>query len=238
MLLRLATLIIMKSSMFLFLIIQSGAFAATVFTNNPAWNGISAQCCWGNGGEASPTFGQTIVVPSNGDQILTVFSFALFGSATSLDFGAYVQAWNGVATVGSPLFAGSGTTLTTPGAGVYTFNPNIALVPGASYILYFSTIGISQSSIAQLNFGVTATDTYAPGLFAFTNANLGAPENGNIGDLNTAFWVTNFANFNAADLAFSATFTSVPEPGTVPLLMVGFASLALSRRRLTRALGD
>ena len=217
----------MKHVLFFAIALPTLVSASTVLTNTPAWNGINYIERWGDDG-TTPTYGQTITVPSNGDNVLASFTFEMMGSP-SINFDANVQAWNGNATTGSPLFSAVGTTLGSAGFNAYTFNPSLALTPGAVYVLYFTTIGVSQTNLGALAWGATFTGNYSGGDFWLTVTDDSNPAAGDVSDLNGSAWADGGFLF---DLAFSATFTApeVPEPRTFLLSATALAAIGFLRR--------
>ncbi len=221
----------MKRLLLLSVAMTSLSSAATILTNTPAWNGSTTISPWGNSSH-TPTYGETVTVPVNGDNILSSFSFEIFGAGTpSLSFDAYVQGWSGTATTGSPLFTGAGATLTASGASAYTFSPGVALTAGSTYLLYFSILGLAEPGTNIYSWGATSPDTYSGGSFFFTNVDTASPATGSISDLNTATWSTGSC-CGVSDLAFSATFSApatVPEPASAGLFLGGIGLLAAAR---------
>jgi hypothetical protein len=55
-----------------------------------------------------------------------------------------------------------------------------------TYLLYVSTLGISQGSTEYLSLGATSADTYAGGSFYFTNVGVGSPVTHTVSELNSA----------------------------------------------------
>lgn len=202
---------------FLFLALPVLAGANTILTNSPAWGGDYAVSSWGPG--ASSTYGETITVPTNGDNVLSAFTFYISG--LSISFSANVQAWSGLSIAGSPVFSVLGTTIPAePLFAAHTFHPNVALTPGAEYILYFTIVGGAQTGTDDAAWGSTATDTYTGGGFRYSNA---------ASDLNSATWSTVPLS---PDLAFSATFVSgVPEPASFVLSAPVLVFCGFVRRR-------
>ena len=218
--------------LFLAGLLSSVAFGGEILTNNPAWNNISTIAAWGNG-DATPTYGQTITVPTDGNNILNSFTFYFEpgSGGPSINFRAYVQSWNGTQITGSPLFtSGLLATNTTAGFSAYTVNPNLALTPGNVYVLYFSTIGVTNANTNQYAFGFTP-DTYAGGAFVYSNQDMGNPATGSLSDLNANTWNHAIPD----DLAFTATFSSsTPEPQTLGMCALGLAVVGLALRRSVR----
>jgi len=210
-----------------------------IVTNNPAWDGVTTVAAWG-GLAGTPTYGETVTVPTDGDRVLSSFTVNIIGGSLSIPFNAYVQAWNGASPVGSPLFTQSGATNTTAGVSSYTFSPDLTLTPGASYLLYLSTLGISQPTSDGLAWGATTDDTYSGGSFEFAAAGQGNPAAGSVSDLTSATFTNGSTCCDVSDLAFDADFTApsvtspASEPSTGPFLTVvavSFAGVLFMRRR-------
>ena len=217
----------MRCILMLGVITASLAFGDLV-TNSPPWNGTTTVTFWG-GTTGTPTYGQTVTVPIDGNNVLTSFTFDVFGGSPSIPFDAYVQPWNGTDPTGSPLFTQSGATKTAAGEAPYTFSPDLTLTPGATYLLYFSTLGISQPTSNGVAFGATTTSTYSAGSFLFAATDQNNPAGGTISDLKSATWMNGLTCCSVGDLAFNAVFTApitstVSEPSTGPFLAVVAAS--------------
>ena len=189
---------------------------------------------WGK--DNTQTYGQTITTPT--DNILNSFSFWLGRTSTnypdpsepSLDFMAYVYAWDGGAShaTGPALYTSSvfthNATPATPFT-EYTFNTGgLSLTTGSVYALFLSTSGLAGSGRIQWE---ATGEEYAGGNFVFLN-------NGE----NTSAWTTDEWSVYASDLHFEANFagvsTTVPEPSTWLMLVTGLLALgvvAMRRRR-------
>ena len=215
-----------------FLALGSFACASEIVTNSPAWNGTNQVSPWGNDGDSTPTYGQTITVPTDGNNVLSSFTFQIFGAAPSIFYQAYVQQWGSTDPTGTPLYTSSvSATLTSAGASAYTFNPGIALTAGGTYILYFSTIGDADANTNELNWGATDASSYSGGAFWYTNQDSTTPATGSISDLNGAQWFNDGSS--VGQLAFSATFngSSAPEPGSIGLVLAGLGALVWRAKR-------
>ena len=72
-------------------ILGSIAYAGAVLTNNPAWNGTDTANSFGTG-TGTPTYGETITVPIDGNDVLTNFVFQIESAPQHIPIVAYVQA--------------------------------------------------------------------------------------------------------------------------------------------------
>ncbi|HKA01926.1 MAG TPA: PEP-CTERM sorting domain-containing protein [Candidatus Solibacter sp.] len=222
----------MRRLFLLAILTSSTVWSAVVLTNSPAWNDSTSIGTWGD--LSTPTYGETVTVPLDGNNLLSSFTFQIFTATAAIAFKGYVQNWDGTKTTGSPLFTGSGTVTGTPGAHSYTMTPNVALTPGGVYMLYFSVLGISEAIHTSTPWGSTSSDTYTGGAFFFSNVDSGSSASGSVADLNTAAWgIGTSISPSTPDLAFSATFTapSAPEPGAVGLVLLGLTVLVSRVRR-------
>jgi hypothetical protein len=176
--------------------------------------------------QGNTTIGQTITVPLD-DNVLTNFRFTVDDLLTGNDpvvhpvhFDAYVSPWDGEKASGPPVFtAGPFTTTNDPGEDGYgelfsIDTGELALTPGAQYVLFFSAAGRSDG-IRDAASLAAAFDVYPGGeiVSATTGNNLAA--------LQTDRW----ARFedHPFDLAFTATF--VPEPSS--FVLAGIAAIGL-----------
>ena len=207
------------------------ASAGEILTNSPAWNGTENVTYWGSGGFIStPTYGETVTVPTDGNNILSSFTFYISEDVFAATFRAYVQAWNGSTVTGTPLYTSPSSftsTGLTPAYDAYTFSPNATLTPGGVYLLYFSTIGVINPLPIVSAWGATSADTYSGGSFWYSEQDVATSDVGVIGDLNTGSW----AQIGVTDLAFSATFTSTPEPASLGLVLTGLGAMLWRAKR-------
>ena len=183
------------------------AFADIVLSNTP------------DGQRASPfgtpnttTYGEIFTAPITGE--LISFTLHLNGTVGNLIGG--VGVWNG-GGVSSVIY----TSPQTASATTNTFAPNISVVSGVEYVAFLSVDGVSGAS------GTTTMPTAGNGVvgidgFAFNNTSAGSTYANNTWD----------GNFPAANALFSATFTtSVPEPSTWAMLLLGFAAIGFMAYR-------
>jgi hypothetical protein len=181
--------------------------------------------------------GENFVVPTgpgNGFlRALTVGVEGISGSPDQVQLRTYVYAWNGVHPVGSALYTSPiFSPPATSGFVYHTFNPDVQLTVGGSYLFFISGVGLAQPNvptyygIAQR--GTTVADAYVPGI----RVNADDP---NFADLTTTTWFQT----PDRDIAFQMDFgpapvASAPEPGTWSLLgtgLLGVAGVAVRRRR-------
>jgi hypothetical protein len=196
------------------------------------WNG------WGGGYQPdyTPTFGQTFVAPK--DNVLNDFTFYIrkwdqFNIRISINYQAYVYAWDGQKATGTALFKSAVSsvdayrdyaphTITTGGT---------TLVTGQKYVAFLTTTGLppGHESYGRTTWGMTKNyaDGYVDGEFIASN---------NFNDfdaLTTKPWAP---NVNAFDTIFTMNFSpaAVPEPATYGLIagmLIPGTALLLRRRK-------
>lgn len=191
------------------------------------WDGSNVADYFSNDGDGE-NFGQTVTVPTNGDNGLSSFSFTLLDtSAAAIPFQAEVSAWsNSTGFLGSPLFTVSSQTQTPGGVhyDTYTFQPNVTLTPGGLHVLALlaSASGTPSHEPFALIQG-SAGDTYAWGDYVY-----GASPG------------TSWTVDTGKDTVFTAVFTSAPgpsapEPGSFALAFAGLAGICAAVRKGRRA---
>lgn len=203
---------------------------ATILTAQPTWNGSST--FWNPFGESNTaTYGQTFTV-AGPDTVLDQFSFWYDDSLNSdtVDFAAYLYAWDGSKATGSALYTSSSVSTTNNGGlgGVERFDfvtGGIQLVAGQQYVAFTSASlffdGLQGTAVA----GGNGSDGYAGGSFVYMN-------NGS----DTSQWTTfGWSTGGGIDTAFEAVFRSqaVPEPAALALFCLGLTGFGLSRRKTT-----
>lgn len=202
------------------------ARAGDLIDTTPYWNGTSFVYSFGV--TDTENYGQTVTVPSDGNNILQSFTFYI-QPTTAISFQGEVYAWNGVSASGSQLYQSSTISLNpTATFQAVTFTPSVALTPGGQYVLFATTDNQNQSVASGSYWGQPQnSDVYPGGSFVFIN---------DVGDDSPALWTTTPWNQTflgtGSDLAFQADFTSVPEPVT-GLLLSSTAFFLLRRQPRT-----
>jgi hypothetical protein len=201
--------------------------------NGPAWNGSTSIAPWGTvSSGATPTYGETFIDPA-GNPLLQSMTFEIQNtSGSSIPFQAYVYQWTGTALTGPAVFASAPTSVASAVGfqAITVATGGTALTPGNQYIAFFSTIGDGGPATGAVSWGFMQNppgdNAYTGGTFAFNNNTTFPP-------LFTpnATWNTTFGN----DLAFSLSFSTVPEPSSTVLTALGSAVVGMTslvRRRL------
>ncbi|HUG11635.1 MAG TPA: hypothetical protein VMM36_11505 [Opitutaceae bacterium] len=218
-----------------------GASAQVVDTAS-AWDGSSFIAPFGQGieddGGDTPTYGQTFVAP--GTMLdLTSFTFwvdSVGGSGPSR-FTGFVMEFDGSGVTGPVLFEGAEVSLAisestfpyVPSFTPVTFDmPSLALDPAKTYVAFISAIPFFDGQDDTANVGYLFADTYADGGFWFSPARTWE-------DLVGEEW-ENFIGGGTRDLAFHATFSTVPEPAATTLVgAIALTALVFLRRRARHA---
>lgn len=194
---------------------------------------------WGFGEGSGETIGQTFVVPQT-DNVLTSFTFLLadedgqmynaygYNGVTKFDF--IIMKWNGIKATGPLLFQSGPYSITTGNSNPtqFVFNTgNLSLTSDQQYVAFVTCSteldGINDFATAIYASTSDGSEPYSGGTCVYLDSNA---------DL-TAFtattWNSTFEGY-PKDLAFRATFSSVPEPSTAGLLLAGF-TFSLRRKR-------
>jgi hypothetical protein len=164
--------------------------------------------------EASPTYGQTFMVPDNAPFLQSI-GFVIrnpLGNA-SIKFRAYVYQWlNG--TVGQAVFTSPVQTI-PPAAdwqAVVVGVPQLRLETDRQYVVLYTTVGAGNTQTAATKWGFMqqppGTLAYASGTFVFSNSLVFPPA--------LSAW-----RIGSGDLAFALTFIGDPDEIGIPTLSIG-----------------
>ncbi len=203
----------------------SALHATTTITTNPT-NGIV---------ETTADAGETFVVPTNGDHVLSSFAFTMAGAGIyPVNVNAYIFGFNPTTdqVTTSALYSTSLPTVVGPASfQTYTFTPltSLALTPGATYLAVIQQQGQNNVNGAELDFHYNGPGYQQPVSSAYySNANNAGPT------YSGSAWVTDPTAGNSAPGQLSFTATLVPEPSSVSLIAVavaGMGTIAAARRR-------
>jgi hypothetical protein len=173
------------------------------------------------------TYGQTLMVPNDGNSVLQSFTFYL-NASPFLAFRGEVYAWDGAKATGPALYESdpvstSGSAFAEPA----TFSTGgLYLTPGAEYVIFASSSKDNSGHTGTGSFQI-AGDVYGGGNFVSLN-NSDDPSK-----WTTTAWSQ---SFTPQDLVFKADFSAAPLPSTVVagLGLLGLTGVVLvGRRRLT-----
>jgi hypothetical protein len=200
-------------------------------STSPTWDGIQGYIDFGQGSTPSrnpsfATFGQTFTLPVNGDTVLSSFTFFVgkqtVQGSNPVEFNAYVMAWDGSRATGSILYQSDKQVASTVGK----YQPfdfmtgGLSLLGGQQYVAFISTSNYQTSGLGIVGTPTTPSNPYSDGDFVYLS-------NGtDFNAITTSDWGT-IAN---SDLAFKATFTSIPTPSLVPAIL-GIGTALLRRRK-------
>ena len=216
------------------IIFGAGSAHAQTISNPNGGSNVGPLCGWPYQGGACQTvfIGESFAASTNGS--LTNLQFTLLGGSTLTSVQAILYALNGPLTTtfipGAEIWRSSAIS---GGSGQLNFNPTgVSVTAGQNYVAFLSTYyttGTGQASVSSCNpfgGGACATSNANPSLGrAITGRALGA----NLDELDFAQVVN-----GSQDLTFSATITTVPEPASWMMMIVGFGMIGIGMRRRTR----
>ena len=163
-------------------------------------------------------YGETFTVGS--DNVLNSFSLYLDGQvASTLNFTAYVYAWNGSMITGSALYTSAnqifnGSADNSPVECAFNTG-SLSLNSGSQYAAF-----LFANSGGLANMPSSSSD-YTGGNFVYNNAG------NNFASLSSTNW-----SVAQPDVWFKATFNgAVPEPETWALMLLGFGAMGVAMRR-------
>lgn len=217
----------------------SGLQAQTIDTT-ATWDGSSHIAPFGEGiedeGGDTATYGQTFVAPG-ANTSLTSFTFWLdsVGGSGPTRFAGYVMEFGGSGVVGPVLFESTEMSLAiseptfpyVPSFTPVTFNvPSLALDPTRTYVAFISALQFFDDIDDTANAGYLFDDVYAGGGFWFSGERTWS-------DMINNDW-ENFIGGGTRDLAFQATFSTIPEPSTYAIGAVCALGLIIGARLMRR----
>jgi len=143
-------------------------------------------------------------------QNVSVFLANNFPPDGPLAFSLYVMRWQGSEVPGEILYASPARNVIDPSPTKYTFESGgLNLIAGQPYAFFVDT-GDAQT-VAGAHINIAPDNVYAGG--QIVSATLGAP---------FSSLTTSSINIdNAVDLQFIATFTPLPEPSTLAMMVAG-----------------
>jgi PEP-CTERM motif len=198
------------------------AFAVSVTLSNTP-TGTSEFSFGNNEDLSSTTYGEVIQAPITGE--LTSFTLLLSAEPSEGTYGPIlggVGVWNGTG-VSSILYTSSAVTA----APTNTFSPDVSVVAGQEYVIFLSTEGLSTTPFFETG---SPRGTSTSGLIGFA--------------FNDAFFGTGYGNstwtigLTGDNIVTSATFSStstIPEPSTWAMMLLGFAGLGFAGYRSRKA---
>lgn len=198
------------------------AAQSTTVSNTGPWNGIDAIDTFGVPADA--TFGQTFTPPA-GMNSLSSFAFYVDDNMNPdpVTFRGYVMAWDGVKASGPVLYQSDVITTTdNRGAGGFerinvTISQGITLVPGATYVAFFSASGLFGGMTGDARFGADIGGAYPGGGFV-------SLDNGDDFSLiTTNNWDPTFI---VLDLIFEFVFAVDDGASGAPVILVDQAAMA------------
>ena len=215
-----------------FVAIAGSVAAAPIDTTGATFGGSASSF----GEPDTATYGQTFTATAGSTQLNSfTFRFNDFDPAT-VDFAAYVYAWDGSKAAGPQLFASGQLTSTNNGGadGYEVFGVNtggIQLTAGQQYVAFFSASLFFDGSAGGSVWELSISDVYAGGNFVFNN------NGSNFNSLTTQAWGCGNNGCGSLDAWFRADLSdgnAVPEAPSWSLALAALAALGAARRRRER----
>lgn len=176
------------------------------------------------------TYGQTFTV-SGPEKYLTRFAFRFddFLDTDTVDFAAYVYAWDGTKATGPALYTSAMRTSTDNGGagGMEEFSFATGYVPlviGDQYVAFLSVTDYFDGEPGTSFWELSDTDVLPGGAFVFTN------NSSDMSLLTSQEWDSSSVFVDGQDTWFKATF-SIPAPLSLGLLVAGALALGAARTR-------
>lgn len=218
-----------------FLLALTAIAAATVATSSARADVIETVSTWDVGNFWQPfgepntaTYGQSFIAPSDNHLDSVTFYLTPYQGGP-VDFKFYVMAWTGSQATGAVLAESNVQTFdnTTEGYTAFTFNADVDLISGSSYVAFINAIFDGNDGLAGVA-GYSVSD-YADGAFVYYN-------NGNdFGALTTNSWDCTTCNDLAFRMEFSAGGQGDGVPAPASLALLGFGLLGLGARARSKS---
>ena len=206
-------------------LLSTSVGAATLIDTTLSWDGTQIFQPFGESNTA--TYGQTFIVGA--DTQLDNFTFFMNDNLNTdtVDFEAFVMAWDGVKATGSILFQSEPMTTTnnngSDGFEAFAIDTGgVNLVAGNQYVAFFSSSNLFDGEIGTATWATIYEDVYAGGSFVYLN------NGAQFDDVTSVNWDV----ITYSDSSFSMYFTSrIPVPAAVWLFGSGLLGLIGVARR-------
>lgn len=222
--------ILKQISFFVLPLALVGNVSASIIDTTSDWNGTHGNIPFGEGYDA--TYGQTFIVPETDNYLDTWTFYLMEASVDSTDFAFYLMDWDSSSrrATGSILYQSTMVTTSDNGGlgGYEAFSfdlGGLALESGNNYAAFISVSEHFDGTIGAVALGTTSTDdVYIGGDYIWQD-----------NDDDTSAWTASeWAVSTINDTAFTASFSSIPEPSSLALLLGATMGGWFMRRRLKR----
>jgi hypothetical protein len=210
-----------------FIMVVITAFALAVpahamsYSNYASWDKGSGICCFG--APDTTAFGETFTAPASE---LNSFTFYANAGGESGSAKLVIANWDGTRATGTALYTSDSVSLTGSNYQAYGVSGmHVSLTEGSQYVAYLTVADVVDpiSNNAVVFAGVNNDDGGLGGKFVFVNSNgldpLQYPGN----------WTTDWSW--PKDVAFTASFSSVPLPAALPLFGMAISALGMTKLR-------